>query len=133
MTFTCDTSVLVAALAVWHDGHEASRRALSEVTAVPAHVLLECYSVLTRLPHGQRIAPASAAAALAALRWKVLDLPPDSTSALIAACAAGEISGGATYDALVGTTAREHGLTLLTRDRRARKTYEALGIAYALV
>jgi len=38
------------------------------------------------------------------------------------------IAGGSVYDALVGATARAHGLTLISRDRRARLTYEALGV-----
>lgn len=133
MTFTCDTSVLVAALAVWHEDHAASRRALAEVRSVPAHVLIECYSVLTRLPAGHRIAPAMAGDAIGALSWKVVDLPDADKPALIAECAASEISGGAVYDALVGATARHHGLTLLTRDRRALRTYEALGVGFELM
>ena len=38
------------------------------------------------------------------------------------------IAGGAVYDALVGATARSHAMTLISRDRRARMTYEALGV-----
>lgn len=37
------------------------------------------------------------------------------------------VSGGATYDGLVGATAAEAHLPLLTLDRRARRTYEAVG------
>jgi predicted nucleic acid-binding protein len=36
------------------------------------------------------------------------------------------VAGGAVYDALVGETAREHGLALATRDLRALETYRAL-------
>ncbi len=43
------------------------------------------------------------------------------------------IGGGAVYDALVGATAREHGLTLMTRDRRALETYRALDVRVELV
>jgi hypothetical protein len=38
------------------------------------------------------------------------------------------ISGGATYDALVGMTAREHGLSLISRDIRAVGTYGLVGV-----
>lgn len=38
------------------------------------------------------------------------------------------ISGGTVYDALVGATAVEHGLKLVTRDRRALETYRALEV-----
>jgi toxin FitB len=39
-----------------------------------------------------------------------------------------KIRGGAVYDALVGLTAREHGLKLMTRDVRALGTYALLGV-----
>lgn len=38
------------------------------------------------------------------------------------------VSGGATYDGLAALTARAHGAVLVTRDARARPTYEALGV-----
>ena len=43
---------MIAALAAWHEQHEMAARALADVTALPAHVALEAYSVLTRLPSG---------------------------------------------------------------------------------
>lgn len=43
------------------------------------------------------------------------------------------VSGGGTYDALVGATARHHRATLLTSDERARATYERLGVVVAWV
>ena len=39
----------------------------------------------------------------------------------------------AVYDALVGACAREHGLTLATRDQRALRTYHALEVAVELL
>lgn len=135
MTFTCDTSVLVPAMANWHPASAAMRSVLDEhhVTAAAAHVMFECYSVLTRMPHDQQVRPAIAGAALDALGWTPISLSGDEQAALISRCAAANISGGAVYDALVGETARRHGMTLLTSDQRARRTYEALGVAYALV
>lgn len=38
------------------------------------------------------------------------------------------IAGGATNDGLVALAARERGAVLVTRDARARSTYEALGV-----
>lgn len=35
---------------------------------------------------------------------------------------------GAVYDALVGRAAASHGATLLTRDRRAERTYQVLDL-----
>lgn len=39
-----------------------------------------------------------------------------------------DIIGGATYDALIGLTARECGATLLSNNRRAAATYDAVGV-----
>ncbi|WP_207792834.1 PIN domain-containing protein [Nocardioides acrostichi] len=60
-----------------------------------AHVLLETYSVLTRLPAPHRIAPV--------------------------------------YDALIAATAVHHSATLLTRDRRARATYDFVHAHYVVL
>lgn len=133
MTETCDTSVLVPALVSWHEAHDESREALRGVGAVGAHVLLEAYSVLTRLPGSQRLDAALAARALAALDWEVVDLPGAARVSLIERFADAGVSGGAVHDALVGGTAREHGLTLVTRDRRAVRTYDALGVGCRVV
>lgn len=132
MTATCDTSVLVAALASWHPAHEPSREAIADVRRIGSHVLLEAYSVLTRLPRG-RLDAATAAAAIGSLPWAVIDLPSPARPRLIERLAQAKVLGGAVYDGLVGLTAREHGLTLLTRDRRARRTYDALGVGYTVL
>lgn len=124
----CDTSLLVAALSSWHPDHQTARVSLHKVTGVPAHVLLECYSVLTRLPHPHRVKPADAAAALAALPWPTLDLPDDRTSSFLTQLAANNIVGGAAYDGLVAASALHHGHRLASLDRRAHRTYLALGV-----
>ena len=43
------------------------------------------------------------------------------------------IVGGAVYDALVGEAARVDGRVLLTRDQRAIRTYDLLGVRYEVV
>lgn len=128
----CDTSVLMPSLVAWHPDHTDSRRAMRDVTVVPAHVLLETYSVLTRLPPRQRITPDDAAAAIAALGLEVVALSAAEHQQLVARLAAAGIGGGAVYDALVGATAREHGRTLVTRDVRARATYDAMGVRFRM-
>jgi predicted nucleic acid-binding protein len=40
-----------------------------------------------------------------------------------------DVAGGATCDGLVALAARDHGAVLVTRDARARSTYETLGVA----
>ncbi|AYG04288.1 PIN domain-containing protein [Gryllotalpicola protaetiae] len=133
MTSTCDTSVLIPALLPWHVAHVAAREAVSAVTSVPAHVLVESFSVLTRLPVGHRISAASAAEALDRLAWTAVSLPPPAHRELIRRASEAGVSGGAIYDGLIGATAQHHGLRLLTRDARARRTYDALSVGYTLV
>ncbi|WP_324651599.1 type II toxin-antitoxin system VapC family toxin [Georgenia sp. H159] len=131
---TCDTSVLVPVPLSWHENHLAARHAvLGEVQHVPAHVLLECYSVLTRLPAPLRVSAESAADVVARLPMAALVLPADVHRGLVADLGRARIGGGALYDALVAATARHHGLRLLTRDRRARTTYDVVGMEYTVL
>lgn len=43
------------------------------------------------------------------------------------------IVGGAVYDAVVAVTAREAGATLVSLDRRAARTYDAVAVEYRLL
>ncbi len=52
-----DTSVVVAAFASWHEGHRSALAVLARHPRLPAHVAVESFSVLTRLPPPHR-APA---------------------------------------------------------------------------
>ena len=130
-----DTSAAVAAALPWHEGHEAAVSALaSGKTPLLAHVGIETYSVLTRLPASFRV-PAQVARGFLE---ETFALPPIVLSAdghrrLLDLAAAEGIVGGAIYDALVGATAQEAGATLLTRDRRAVATYQLLRVPYELV
>ena len=131
---TCDTSVLIPALIGWHPRHDDARQHVTtDVTTLPAHVLLEAYSVLTRLPAPHRLRPIAAAEALALITLPVIGLPPQDVSSLVASLAQHGVSGGATYDALVGASALAHDAELLTSDRRARTTYDELGVRYRVV
>ncbi len=60
-------------------------------------------------------------------------LGPEAAAALLVELHTAGIAGGAVYDALVGACAREHGLTLATRDQRALRTYHALEVAVELL
>ena len=132
MSVTCDTSVLVPLLAGWHPHHHEVRTLAEDLTHVGAQVLLE-FSVLTRLPAPHRVAPAAAAEVLGLLPLTPVTLPADEHAGVIAQLAAQGIRGGAVYDGLVASTAARHSLLLLTRDRRARLTYDALQVPYRLV
>jgi predicted nucleic acid-binding protein len=129
-----DTSVLIAAFATWHDGHNSAVRALNRGVHLIAHTALETYSVLTRLPPPHRVEPVAVHAYLADLASSdYLTLDPRSHRVLIAHLAEHGVTGGSTYDALVGLTAKAAGATLLTRDARAIPTYERLQLEFELV
>lgn len=129
-----DTSVVIAAFAPWHEAHPAARRAVTPEAVIPAHVVSETYAVLTRMPEPFRIAAATVADYLAR-QWEGRVIAPDAAlyESLTAIAATAGVTGGGTYDALVGLTAHTSGHELLSLDLRAERTYRALGISYRLL
>lgn len=129
-----DTSVVVAAFASWHEGHPSAAAILARKPRVPAHVLVEAYSVLTRLPPPHR-APADLVATFLGERFSEppLVLPASAHLDLVETAAQTGLAGGAIYDALIAATARHAGATLLTRDLRARPVYDRMKVRYELV
>ncbi len=103
------------------------------VTGVPVQVLLEVYSVLTRLPGRERVPAQPLARELARLEWQPLQLPADKHAAMLLKLSDAGVSGGSAYDAQIAITAKHHGYVLLSRDRRAARAYDAVGAAYELV
>ncbi len=109
-------------------------RALSRGVHLIAHTAVETYSVLTRLPPPHRVAPAAVHTYLTDITSSdYLTLDARLHRALIDHLAEHNVAGGATYDALVGLTAKAAGATLLTRDVRAVSTYERLRVEVELV
>lgn len=97
------------------------------------HVMCESYSVLTRLPGTLRVTPLAAAQSIGRrLPGQMLTLRSLDPGAL-EMLARADISAGATYDGLIALTARDHDVHLISRDRRAARTYAALGIRYELL
>lgn len=128
-----DTSVAVAYLDADHSAHAACVAAVPVGQAgLAGHAAFETYSVLTRLP-GANIHPGDAAAALAAAFPAPCWLTIEQGADLYGRLPVVGIWGGAVYDALVGEAARVHGRTLLTRDRRAVRTYDVVGVHYEIV
>ncbi|MDR1388316.1 MAG: PIN domain-containing protein [Propionibacteriaceae bacterium] len=124
-----DTSATVPLLHRGHDSHAATHDAVAGwELALTGHSLAETYSVLTRLPGHQRLAPADAARLIRSRFLTVLTLPPETAARVHLICSEAGIHGGAVYDGLVGLAARAHGAVLGTRDARAVGTYEALGV-----
>ena len=129
MTVAVDTSVAVPLLVRSHHDHAAVVRWWNgQEVALSGHALAETYSVLTRLPGDARLTPTDAAHLLKARFAAPLALGSRRARALPDTLSRLGIAGGAVYDALVALAAQEHGAALATRDKRARGTYDAIGI-----
>ena len=123
-----DTSAAVAFLVQDHAHHDSTFAALADRRlGLAGHAAFETFSVLTRLPSPSRLV-AAAHRVLAADFPHSRFLSRDGTASLLATLAEHRIAGGSVYDALVAAAAVEHGLTLVSRDRRAMDTYRALGV-----
>lgn len=132
--WACDTSVAVAALDPSHQAHSACRRVLVQHRpALAGHAAFETYSVLTRLPIPLRLTADQAEAVLAAAFPGECWLDASGMQQLRDRLGILGIVGGSVYDALVGQAAATCGRVLLTRDRRAERTYRTLEIAYRFV
>jgi len=124
-----DTSVAVALSVADHDAHAAVLEAVAgRRIGLAGHAAFESFSVLTRLPAPARRTPAAVSRLLAANFPYTRFLSQAATSALLRRLAEAGVSGGSVYDALVGATAAEHRVRLLTRDLRALATYRALDV-----
>ncbi len=132
--FAVDTSVAVAALDAGHAAHAACRGVVRERRpALAGHAAFETFSVLTRMPGSLGVDAPTAAAAIAAVFPEVAWLEPSAATALLSRIGSIGITGGAVCDALVGEAARTNDRRLLTRDGRARRTYELLGVDFELI
>ena len=134
MTRAADSSITIAALLADHPAHKTAADALARCKTTIAHVALETYSVLTRLPAPHRVDAKTATTVLAkrlAAAYATLDAGAYATAP--STLAGARVSGGATYDGLIALTALEHDLELLTRDNRAERTYRALNVPYQLL
>jgi predicted nucleic acid-binding protein len=124
-----DTSVAVPLLVTSHRQHaEVAKWAKGRTLGLAGHALAETYSVLTRLPGDARVDPVDAVALIDENFAESVPLGVRAARAAHREFARRGICGGATYDGLVALAAREHGAVLVTRDARARSTYETLGV-----
>ncbi len=99
-----------------------------------AHCALETYSALTRMPPPGRASPAPVLEFLRRrFSGELVSLSPSGHRSLMESLLTFEISGGATYDALVAATVAEADATLVTCDRRAMPVYESFGIDVQLL
>jgi predicted nucleic acid-binding protein len=129
-----DTSVAVAFLDATHSAHRTCVAAVADRRpAISGHAAFETYSVLTRMPGRGRVPPSDALAAVRAAFPDPCWLEADEHTALLRRLADIGITGGRVYDALVGEASRARERTLLTRDHRAIRTYDLLGVGYEYV
>jgi len=125
---------VIAALSAWHERHEQAAAALESITVLPAHVVVEAYSVLTRLPAGLAVAPLAAAEVLARrFSGPPLCVDDGERGRVLGRFAGAGVFGGASYDGLVALEAAAHGRTLLTLDERAQVTYQRMGVSFRVI
>ncbi len=133
-SYAVDTSVAVAALDPLHDAHAVCRAICADRRpALSGHASFETYSVLTRLPGSAVVSPEVVDHLLTQAFPSRCWLSPDDQSALMGRLASLDLRGGMVYDALVGAAALTHGRVLLSRDRRAGRTYELIGATHEFV
>lgn len=124
-----DTSVAIPLLVASHPVHRAvADWAAGRDLSLAGHALHETYSVLTRLPGDARVRPTDAITLMTENFAAPLLLTEESQRLALPELAQRDVSGGATYDALIALAARAHQAVLATRDERARGTYEVLGL-----
>lgn len=124
-----DTSVAVPLLVTSHRHHAmVAKWANGKTLGLSWHALAETYSVLTRLPGDARVHPEDAVTLIDENFAESFPLGARAARGSHREFARRGIAGGATYDGLVALAARERGAVLVTRDARARSTYEALGV-----
>lgn len=129
-----DTSVAIPLLVGSHEAHGAvAAWAAERSLSISGHALAETYSVLTRLPGDARVTPADAVALIDDNFVERLTLSADESAEVHRTLAGRGVAGGAVYDGLVALAAREHDAILVTRDVRARSTYEAVGARVELL
>lgn len=129
-----DTSVAVPALDAGHAAHAGCLDVVRRLRpALAGHAAFEVHSVVTRMPGDLAVSAPIAAALIARVFPEVYWPGADVVADLRGRLGALGVQGGAVYDALVGAAANSAGAVLLTRDLRARRTYDLLGVRYELV
>jgi predicted nucleic acid-binding protein len=124
-----DTSLVIAAFASWHEHHGLARPVLDSGVRLIEHCALETYSVLTRLPAPHRCAGVVVRDFIRArFLQPFLRLDAAKYREFVMRLPEHDVSGGASYDALVAATAAGCGAELVTCDRRAAAVYESYGV-----
>ena len=122
LTVGVDTSCLVPLLSSWHPHHEATIRTLEElklrgsVLITTSQAVLECFSVLTRLPSQIRIAPREAYERMQESlsgNFQIVGLDSGVCWRALDAISARELGGGLIYDAIIAHCCAQAGASIL--------------------
>lgn len=134
LAYAVDTSVAIPALDAGHAAHLSCLAVVRQHRpAVAGHAASEVYAVLTRMPGQLAVAAPVAAALIDRVFPTVAFLGEVESNALRGRLGVLGITGGMVYDALVAEAARVNQRVLLTRDRRAVRTYDLIGADYLVV
>jgi toxin FitB len=118
--FALETSCVVPLLSSWHEFHARTKQAYDARLArrqrliIPAHVLLESFSVLTRMP--VRLSPEDARRLLQENFFKTAEaasLAGGAAWSSIQDLSLREMGGGIIYDAVIARTAFDAGASVL--------------------
>src|SRR4051812_40242703 len=106
-----DSSVIIAGLLSWHDSHQRASQALEKAgrLLIPFPVLIESYSVMTRLPSPHRLRPEIAHQLLrdSFSDARIVALSPRKAWTFLEDCVASATAGGRVYDAVIASAAIE--------------------------
>jgi predicted nucleic acid-binding protein len=126
--FGLDSNVLIALLCDWHEHHERTltsyerRLGKIDVPVIPVQAILECYSVLTRLPAPHRLPPKATRLAIEETFSRtavIAELWPEAAWSAIDNLSRLEFGGGRVYDAAFAECVVKAGATvLLTWNRK---------------
>lgn len=113
-----DSSFLIPLLSAWHEHHSPTRARYEQLLIdrdeliVPVQALLECYSVLTRLPAPYRSTPEAVKQAIEVSFYRtatVVGLAPHTAWSAIDALSHLGLGGGRVYDAVIAGCIAEAG------------------------
>jgi toxin FitB len=119
--FGLDSNCVIALLSEWHFHHRVTLSCYQHLLeggwtpVVPIHVILESFSVLTRVPVPYRLPPEAASLAIEQTFATAIvgDLAAETAWTTLAALAQRGLGGGKIYDALIAASAAASGATVL--------------------
>jgi predicted nucleic acid-binding protein len=117
-----DASCLVPLMSSWHPHHEATVRTLEALKQRKAllitstQAVVECFSVLTRLPNQIRIPPREAYERIRENlfgNFQVVGFDPNTCWLTLDAVSARDLGGGLIYDAIIAHSCAQAGASIL--------------------